>query len=504
VRRRPPGVRRRLKGKRLPGRHLNQKVVVAVVYVCGMLMNSIDSTIVNVALATLSRQFNVAPSAIDAVVVSYLVSLAVFIPASGWLGDRWGTKRIFLLALALFTGASALCGLSASFGQLILFRALQGAGGGMLTPVGMAMLYRTYPPEERVQVSRILMFVTILGPASGPVLGGLLIEKLSWHWAFFVNVPVGLFAFLFGISFLHEHREPLAGGFDLPGFLLAGSGFALMMYALSEGPTRGWRSPGIVSAAAVGAVVLVTFVAVELRTREPMVQLSVLADRLFRTTSLASLFASAGFIGILFLVPLFLQEARGASPLSSGLTTFPEALGVVSSTQIVVHFYPRIGPRRLIAGGLVWVATMMALLCTVGLGTSAWVVRVLMFLIGVGMAYVFLPSQAAAFATISRAATGRAATLSSVQRQLGAATGVALLSSVLAAVGATRIGAGGAPQANLNAYHAAFLVSAALALLASVMALRIPDRDAAATMRIRRRGSGAAEQAQDGMLADVG
>jgi predicted MFS family arabinose efflux permease len=287
---------------------------------------------------------------------------------------------------------------------------------------------------------------------------------------------------------LKEHREPAAGSFDLPGFLLAGGGFSLVMYALSEGPSHGWTSLSVLTPGLIGIVVLASFVVVEVRTREPMVKLKVLGDRLFRNTSIVSLFASAGFLGVLFLVPLFLQEARGASPLSSGLTTFPEALGVVTSTQLVAYLYPRIGPRRLMCGGLVWVAAMMTLLTTIDVGTSAWIVRILMFSIGVGMAYVFLPSQAAAFATISRADTGRAATLSSVQRQLGSATGVALVSSVLALVGPTRIGADGAVHAHLAAYHAAFLVSASLALIGAFMALNIPDRDAAVTMQLRARG----------------
>lgn len=468
-------------GERSWSEVLDQRLVVAVVYVCGMLMNSIDSTIVNVALATLSREFNVETAAIDAVVVSYLVSLAVFIPASGWLGDRWGTKRIFLLALGIFTTASALCGLARTFDQLVLFRVLQGAGGGMLTPVGMAMLFRTFPPQERVRVARILMFVTILGPASGPVVGGLLIEKLSWHWAFYVNVPVGVLAFLFGLAFLREHREPAAGRFDLPGFVLAGTGFALLMYALSAGPARGWETPSIALSGVLGVLVLMAFVMVELQTSEPMVQLSVLGNRLFRAVTATSLFASAGFVGVLFLVPLFLQAGRGATPLSSGLTTFPEAIGVVCSTQLVARLYPRIGPRRLMAWGLTGVAFMMALLCTIDLETSAWVVRALMFLIGVGMAYVFLPGQAAAFATISREQTGRAATLSSMQRQLGGALGVAVLSSVLAAVGPERIGVGGV-QPHLAAYRAAFLTAAGLAIVASFIARRVPDEDAVETM----------------------
>src|SRR4051812_36418441 len=217
-----------------------------------MLMNTLDSTIVIVALATLGREFNVPPVTTEAVVVGYLVSLAAFIPASGWLGDRFGTKRIFLLALALFVTASILCGLSGSLQQLVAFRVLQGAGGGMLTPVGMAMLYRTFPPRERVAVGRILMFATILGPASGPVLGGFLIEHLSWRWAFYVNIPVGLIAFTIGFLFLLEHRESAAGRFDLPGFVLGGAGLGLLMYALSEGPQRGWTSPDIAGGVIAG------------------------------------------------------------------------------------------------------------------------------------------------------------------------------------------------------------------------------------------------------------
>jgi EmrB/QacA subfamily drug resistance transporter len=470
-------------------RRPNQKIIVAVVYVCGMLMNSLDSTIVNVALATLSREFDVTPASIEAVVIGYLVSLAVFIPTSGWLGDRFGTKRIFLLALLIFTTASALCGLSTSLGELIGFRIMQGAGGGLLTPVGMAMLYRTFPPRERVGVARILMFATILGPALGPILGGLLIEKLSWRWAFYVNVPVGLTALLVGLLFLEEHREPDAGSFDIPGFLLAGVGFGLFMYALSEGPSHGWTEPQILVTGVVGLVVLIAFVLVELHVANPMAQLRLLGNRLFRSTLLVSFFATAGFIGVLFLVPLFLQEARGASPLSSGLTTFPEAIGVLVSTQLVARIYPRYGPRRLMTGGLIGVAISISLLCVVDLQSSDWVIRALMFMLGAGMAYIFLPNQAASLATISREQTGRASTFSSVQRQVGAALGVAVLSTVLAAFGTVHADGGGQTAPNLTAYRAAFIAAAIFALIGAVFALRVPDEDAAETMvrRVSRR-----------------
>ncbi|MFN8542552.1 MAG: MFS transporter, partial [Thermomicrobiales bacterium] len=353
--------------------------------------------------------------------------------------------------------------------------------------------------EERVRLSRLLMFPTILGPALGPVLGGFLVEKLSWHWAFFANVPLGLGAFTFGLLFLSEHREAGAGRFDLPGFVLAGGGLGMVVFALTEGPSRGWTTPLILACGIAGLAALVAFVFVELRVAAPMVQLRILGNRLFRATLLVSLFASAGFTGILFLVPLFLQEARGASPLLSGLTTFPEAIGVVVSTQLVARLYPSIGPRRLMAGGLTGVAISMALLCALQLGSSLWLVRLLMFLIGVGMAYVFLPNQAASFATISREDTGQASTFFSVQRQIGSALGVAVLSGVLVAANAATGGEIGEPS--LVAYRAAFVAAAALAATGAIMALRVPDRDAAATMRPKQATEAEAEAEASGVAA---
>jgi EmrB/QacA subfamily drug resistance transporter len=463
----------------------NQRFVVAVVYICGMLMNSLDSTIVNVALATLAKDFNVEPTQIQSVVIGYLVSLAVFIPISGWLGDRFGTKRIFLIALFLFTGASMLCGLSQNLEQLVIFRVLQGAGGGLLTPVGMAMLYRTFPPEERIGVSRILMFATILGPALGPIIGGLLIEHLSWHWAFYVNVPVGGAALAVGYFFLDENKEAGAGGFDLTGFALAGTGFATFMFALSEGPARGWTSPLILSTGIVGAALLVTFVSVELRQTHPMIQLALLSNRLFRSMLTTSFFASAGFLGILFLTPLFLQEARGMSPLESGLATFPEALGVLASTQVVARIYPRIGPRRLMIAGMIIVTASALLMATISESTNIWLIRIYMFMVGVGMANIFIPNQAAALATISREQTGRATTLTSVQRQVGSSLGIAVLSSILAYVGPTEI-VNGITQPNIDGYRLAFIAAGGFAAIGGLFALLVPDEDAAITMVSRR------------------
>lgn len=202
---------------------IDQRVAVSVVYVAALFMSIMDVTIVNVALPTIGRQFHVTTTSVDVIVIGYLVSLAVIIPASGWIGDRFGAKRTLLLAILIFTGASALCGTASSLTQLVIFRVLQGVGGGMLTPVGMSMLYRIFPPSDRVRLASILMTPTALAPAIGPVLGGLLVSDLSWRWVFYVNVPIGAVAYLFGLLFVKEQRELRPVGSTLADSALPGS-----------------------------------------------------------------------------------------------------------------------------------------------------------------------------------------------------------------------------------------------------------------------------------------
>jgi EmrB/QacA subfamily drug resistance transporter len=461
---------------------INPKIAVSVVFVAAMFMNIMDITIVNVALPSIGQQFHVTEASLDSVAVGYLVSLAVFIPAAGWIGDRFGSKRILLLAIAIFTTASVLCGLADSLSELVFFRVLQGVGGGMLTPVGMALLFRTFPPEERVRASSILILPTALAPALGPVLGGLLVTNFSWRWVFFVNLPIGVVAFTFGLLFLAESREAHPGRFDLPGFILSGLGFALVMFGITEGPSHGWGSTEIVGTIAAGAILLSGMVWVELRTEAPLLHLRLFANRLFRSTSVVISLAFAALLGVLFIAPLFFQIALGLSALQSGLNTFPEAIGVMVGSQVASRLlYRRIGPRRLISGGLVWVAACVALMSLVGLETNLWWMRLLIFAMGIGMGHAMMSTQAASFATISGPDTGSASSLFNSGRQLGGAVGVALAATVLAAVGTTHTVAGHV-EPNVAAYHAAFLVGAAVALLSSVMALTIVDSDAAATM----------------------
>ncbi|HUZ70799.1 MAG TPA: DHA2 family efflux MFS transporter permease subunit [Candidatus Saccharimonadales bacterium] len=459
---------------------LSPQQIIGTIYVVAMFMTIMDATIVYVALPTIAHSFDVSAPATDGVVVGYLVSLAVWIPASGWVGDRFGTKRTFVFAITLFTVASALCGLSQSILELVLFRVLQGAGGGMLTPTGVAMLYRAFPPAQRARLASILVIPTVMAPALGPLLGGALVDSLSWRWVFFVNVPIGIAALVFSTLKLTEHRARAGERFDLPGFFLAASGFGLFLYALSGAATQGWSSPLILTTAGLGVVCIAALLRVELHAEQPMIDFRLLGNRLFGMLNLSSLFGAAGFLGLLFVAPIWLQTGRGLSALVSGSSTAPEALGVLVSSQLVGRLYPIVGPRRLVCGGMASVAVTTSLLSLLMNDPSLWLFRLDMFAVGIGWAFVVIPMNAGAFAQISPRDTGRASALYSAQRQLAAALGVAALATIvgLQTTASTLSG-------NATVFRIAFLAAAAFPLVATVIAVFIRDSDAASTMRSR-------------------
>jgi len=407
-------------------------------------------------------------------VTAYLVALAVAMPASGWVGDRFGGRNVMLASTGLFTAASALCGMATSLPELVALRAVQGLGGGVLVPVGMAMMFRAFPLAERIRANRLIIVPTLLAPALGPVIGGLLVDGLSWRWIFYINVPVGVAALAFGALFLPRGSEHPAGRFDLPGFLLAGTGFPLLLYALSTGASAGWAAPHVLIAIILSIILLIVFVMVELRVAEPMLRLRIYADRLFRTTNLQLSFATAGFIGTLFLVPLLLQNGLGFTALHSGLSTFPEAIGGMTGVQVTTRLYKRVGPRRLMVAGMCGTVVTIGGMAFAGPGNAAWLIPVLMFFTGCSFGFAMAPSQAAALATLSPALTGQATTLLNTLRQAGGAAGVALLGTVL---GATQPG-----PLDLAGYRLAFLAAACLMALGAMFAARVRDADAAATM----------------------
>jgi EmrB/QacA subfamily drug resistance transporter len=489
----------------VPSRVISQKVAVSVVYAGAMFIAVMDQTIVNVALAAIGRQFHTPATAVAGAVIGYQVSVALFIPAASWLGDRFGPRQVLLGSIAIFTVASALCGLAGSLNELVAFRVLQGVGGGLMTPVGLTMLFRAFPQAERVRASAILVIPTALAPAVGPVIGGLFVTDVSWRWVFYVNVPFGLLALLFGLLFLADQAHPAARRFDVAGFVTSSLGLGLLMYGVSEGPGDGWTAGPIVACLAAGAALLAAMVVIELRVTGPLLDLRVYTDRLFRSASITLTLTSVAFFGLIFLLSLFFQDGLHFSALQAGSTICPEAFGVIIASQLISRrIYPAVGPRRVMAAGLLLIAAVSAGLSFAGAGTSVWLLRAVLFVMGFGVAAVFMPSQAAAFATVGAERTSVASTIFNAQRMIGGAIGVALLTAVISALHPVRTVAGHA-QAYLPAFQVGLLVCAGVAVAAAVAALTVHDADAAPTMtRLRRPPAAAPAVTGEGMLPAEG
>ena len=472
--------------------------VVAGLYAATMFVIFLDQTVITVALPSISRSFHVVSSSASALIVAYLLSLAIFIPVASWVGDRLGIKRTFVAALALFAAASALCGVAGSYTQLVAFRALQGVGGGLLVPTGLTMLLHSYPADRRVQVSRILTIPIAFAPMSGPLIGGLLSTDASWRWIFYANLPVAVPAVIIGVRLLHdEWPRPAKRRFDVAGFCLAASGLGLGLYALSEGPVLGWDAPAILLAAAGAVVSLIALVRVETHRANALVDLVVARERLFRVTAVTNLFAVSCLQGTLFLVPLMLQLAQGRSALAAGSTSFPEAIGALLFSQVVGRIYPRFGPKRLICAATTGLIAILAAYQFISFSANLWLFRSLMFVTGFCAVTIFISVQVAVFARITPEKLGAASSLFNVSRQVAAALGVASVATVL---GSTAAGAAspGSPVV-VGSFRHAFLAALCLAVVALASATRMNGADSANTWnapRVEDRAGGGIEAAE--------
>ncbi|MBV8084862.1 MAG: multidrug efflux MFS transporter [Chloroflexi bacterium] len=482
------GVLRTLRG-------IEYKYFVAAAFVFGAFMEILDTTIVNVALPTLGNEFHANTSSLEWVVTGYLLSLAVWIPASGWIGDRFGTKRTFLFATMMFIVGSALCGRAWSVESLALFRVIQGVGGGMMTPVGTAMMFRAFTIRERARASAYLAVPTQIAPMLGPLFGGFLVTNVNWRWIFYVNVPIGVLSFLFSLVVLQEHREANAGRFDPAGFLLSGAGLAGILFALSQGPEVGWTAPHVLASLLGGIGCFVALVFVERWVKAPMLDLSLFRTPMFAQGNVIAFSLFAAQNGVLFLLPLFLQDLRGLTALQSGLITFVQPLATISMAQFTSRMYLKLGPRVNLMACTFGIMTTSILLAFVTLDTNLWLIRGIMLVRGASGAFMMVSVQTTAFAQVSRERMGRASSLFNVQRQSAASFGVAVLATVLIATTHAFTGGAAGPAAargSLLAFHAAFAGAAVIALIGFLLATRVNDEQVLREKRIDATGPAAA------------
>jgi EmrB/QacA subfamily drug resistance transporter len=411
-----------------------QVLVVAGVVVLGAIMSILDITVVSVALQTFQREFDATSAQVAWTMTGYTLALATVIPLTGWAADRFGTKRLYLLALLLFTAGSVLCSTAGDLQSLVLFRVLQGLGGGMLMPLGMTILTRAAGPERVGRVMAVLGIPMLLGPIFGPILGGWLIDAASWHWIFLINLPIGLAALVYaGLVLPKDSVEP-SERFDWVGMLLLSPGLAAFLYGVSSIPEAGtiWAAKVLVPAV-VGLALIVAFVPWALRRANihPLVQLRLFENRDMTISVIAMALFATAFFGASLLFPLYFQQVRGEDALHAGLLLAPQGIGAMLTMPLAGVLADRIGPGKIVIAGIVLITLAMGVFTTITDATSYATLLGALFVMGLGMGATMMPIMASALATLTDHNIARGSTLMNIVQQVAASAGTALFSVLL-------------------------------------------------------------------------
>jgi MFS transporter, DHA2 family, multidrug resistance protein len=398
-------------------------------------MAVLDATIVNVALSKLMSTFGVSVDRVEWVVTAYLLIFAVMLPSSGWLADHFGYKKIFIVGLILFTAGSFLCSLSWSLDILIFFRIIQGSGAGILMPVGMAIITREFPPEKR---GVALGFWAISSSASislGPTLGGYLIDHYSWHTVFDINIPVGIVGIITAIVILHEHKSPNVKYFDIPGFLSLSIFLTSLLLALSSGNsawnTGGWTSTYILSCFAISIVALVFFLIFETMVEHPLIEIGLFKSYDFSLSNIALFFFGFGMFGSTFLLPIYLQNSLGYTPLQSGMVFLPVGILVGIFSPIAGIFADKYNAKIPAVIGLVLLSITFFQYSNLSFLTERAQIMLPLYIRGVGMGLLFSPLTQIAILEIPNHKMAQASGLINVIRQIGGSLGVAVFGTIL-------------------------------------------------------------------------
>ena len=445
---------------------------IAGVVILGMIMSILDTTIVNVALHTLRSDLHSSIAQVQWVITGYLLSLAAVIPVTGWAARRFGAKRVYMTSLVLFTGGSALCAVASSTTSLVLFRVLQGAGGGMIMPVGQLIMAQVAGPKRMGRVMGIVSMPAMLAPILGPVVGGAILEKLHWSWIFLVNVPIGAIALVLAWRMLPKTDSGEAGRLDVVGLGLLSGGSSATVYGLSElGSNSSLTAPSVVWPIVAGLVLSGVFVWHALRIERPLLDIRLYANRVFGAASLTTFGLGAALFGAMILVPLYYQEVRHESVIVTGLLTGPQGLGMLFVMPFMGRMTERFGGGRVAIVGVSILSITTLPLAFVAASTSILSISLILLVRGVGIGFAFVPAMSAAFASLRPDQLSDATPQLNVLQRIGGAIGTAVLAVVL-----QRASAGAHTATHLaHAFDKAYWGSvgiAALSLIPCVVLLR--------------------------------
>lgn len=454
--------------------------LVPLIVAVALFMENMDSTVIATSLPAIAADLGESPIALKLALTSYLLSLAVFIPASGWTADRFGARTVFRIAIAVFTVGSIACGFADSLAGLVAARVLQGLGGAMMTPVGRLLLVRSVDKRALVEAMAWFTVPALIGPVVGPPLGGWITTMFAWQWVFWINVPIGIIGIALVTRYIEDVREPDPGPFDALGFVLSGLGVAGLAFGLSVAGLEILPAAWVAAILGVGAVAALLYVRHARRAPHPILDLRLLAIPTFGVSFLGGFLVRVGVGAIPFLLPLMLQLGFGLTPLQSGLITFAAAVGALGMKTVAGPILRRFGYRAVLAVNALLCAGSIAV-CALFEATTPYALMIALLVAGGFVRSLqFTSINTLAFADIARARMGAATSLSSVGQQVSLSSGVAVAALVLE----TLLNLRGETVLRVEDFHAAFLAVSLITAASVLVFLRLkPDAGAALTAR---------------------
>jgi len=446
-------------------------------------MESLDTTILNTAVPAIAQALKVAPLSMKSVLASYTLSLAVFIPISGWMADRFGTRRVFASAIGLFTLGSLLCGLSSNIHILVACRILQGCGGAMMVPVGRLTLVRTFAKSELIRAMSFVAIPGLVGPMLGPIAGGLIVGYFHWRVIFFVNVPIGLIGLVMVYLHLPDYREENTHPLDVAGLFLFGSGIGLLSYVLEVFGEHTLSLTAILGLLALSALLLASYGFRATRTKFPLLRLNLFRIRTFRASVSGSFFTRLGIGGIPFLFPLLYQVGLGYSPIQSGMMLMPQAIAAMSLKMTMPKILASVGYRGVLISNTVIIGLLIILFATIGMGTPVWLIVIQAFCFGFFTSLQYTSMNTLVYADVTEEETSSASTIASTMQQMSISFGVASASLATAFFIPDRFHS--SPPEMIHGIHEAFLVLGGLTVFSTLIFAELKSGDGASVSQHR-------------------